>query len=116
MFKFAVISLSILFLSTAFSQEEDEIFDPDDVGPFLIYNCEKGHWSCVSEARNEDCQKQREEDKKRKDVFRYRCASIEKQASDKACFQRQLFNVSNNLGTRFCIKDEWKEKSDLSNH
>lgn len=115
MMKISLFLLGILCFSFAYGEEE-EVLDPEEIGPFLIYNCEKNHWNCVNEARNKECEKLREEDKKKKNTYRYRCAAIEKLPSDRGCFQRQLFYTTKNFGTRFCVKDEWKEKADLTTH
>jgi|SRR5690606_27027865 len=113
MVKISLLLLGIFFFTATYGEDE-EILDPEDIGPFLIYDCQKKHWSCVTQEKSEECEKLREEDKKKKNLYRYRCASIEKLPSDKGCFQRQLFYTTKNFGTRFCLKDEWKEKADIS--
>lgn len=37
-------------------------------------------------------------------------AGPEELPNKKSCFQRQFFTVSQNMGHRFCIGTQWKEK------
>ena len=87
----------------------DIISEDYEAGPFLIYDCEKRAWICVLEDYKKDCLLKREQDihDKKLDL---RCAFISELPNKKSCFQKQLFMVSQNSGTRFCIGDGWKQK------
>lgn len=109
----------LIFVILAFTTEValagQEPFDEDDKGPYLIYNCKDKHWNCVSEEKNNECNKVRNEDLKIKNNYYHSCAPIEKLPSKQGCYQRQLFFSTRNQGTTFCIKDEWKDKVKLKN-
>lgn len=87
----------------------DVIAENYEAGPFLIYDCVEKHWTCVMESYYKDCQAKREKDihEKKLDLT---CAPIASMGNKKSCFQKQLFMVSQNFGTRFCIGDDWKQK------
>jgi hypothetical protein len=87
----------------------DVIAENYEAGPFLIYDCVEKHWTCVLESYYKDCQVRREKDihEKKLDLS---CAPIAGLNNKKSCFQKQLFMVSQNMGERFCIGDDWKQK------
>lgn len=87
----------------------DIISEDYEAGPFLIYDCEKQAWICVLESYQKECLKKREQDIHLKKLD-LRCAFISELPNKKSCFQKQLLMVSQNMGTRFCIHDHWKEK------
>lgn len=113
--------LTIFFLilaSAVFAVEKDPAgFDPRkdvisekyEAGAFLIYDCLEGHWTCVLETHFKICESERKQDLEDKKMH-LSCAAISSFPTKKACFQRQLFMVSQNFGTRFCLNDEWKQK------
>jgi hypothetical protein len=108
-------SFVLIFLSAclgAFAAEDpyaDTISDNYEAGAYLIYDCEEGHWACVKQVFHDDCQGKQENESTTAGV-RSRCAAFGEQASKKGCFQRQLYMVSQNWGTRACVKKAWKEK------
>lgn len=92
-----------------FDPLSDRISDEYDAGPYLIYDCQKEHYVCVVQENFETCQSKKMEDLKN-DSLVHRCAPLGKLTTKKACFQKQLFMVSNNAGKPFCTKEEWKKR------
>lgn len=111
----------LLFVSfSAFGQEKipagddpprDIISDNYEAGPYLIYDCVEKHWTCVKEPYYKECQEKRARDHKKPNNVYHSCAPIGLFPTKKSCFQRQLFMISQNHGTRVCVKEEWKEKA-----
>lgn len=95
---------------SGFDPKTDIISDNYETGPFLIYDCQEGHWTCVSETHYKECEEKRDYDIYRKEQ-RSRCAPLGQFPTKKSCFQRQLFMTSNNHGTRVCILQDWKQKN-----
>lgn len=93
-----------------FDPKTDLIAHNYEAGAYLIYDCQEKHWVCVLESYYLECQKQRQLDNMSKSDF-HLCAPIEAFPTKKSCFQRQLFLTTQNHGTRFCIKDQWKSKN-----
>jgi hypothetical protein len=111
---------SILLSALSFADSGEKIvngYDPKvdiisenyEAGPFLIYDCQEGHWTCVLESYYKDCEEKRAKDVHEKKL-ELSCAPIGELPNKKSCFQKQLFLVSQNHGTRFCIGDDWKQK------
>ena len=87
----------------------DIIAENYEAGPFLIYDCDEKHWTCVLEPYFKECQEKRNQamhDKK----INLGCAPVAQLPNKKSCFQKQLFMTSQNHGHRFCVGNEWKEK------
>lgn len=89
---------------------EDAIADNYEAGPFLIYDCQEKHWVCVLESYYKECGKKRLKDGTDKRTH-HSCAPIGEFPTKKSCFQRMLYMTTHNHGTRFCVKDEWKNKA-----
>lgn len=87
----------------------DEISDNYEAGPYLIYDCQAGHWVCVLAPYYLSCQQQREKDLKSGSLS-LSCAPMGEFLNKKSCFQQQLFLVGQAQGNRFCISDSWKQK------
>lgn len=115
-----ILILTLLFSMVSWAQVRDKSpagFDPKtdiiaenyEAGPFLIYDCEEKHWTCVMEPYFKECEEKRTRDLASKEIT-HSCAPIGKFPTKKSCFQRQLFLTTHNHGTRFCLKDNWKEK------
>jgi hypothetical protein len=107
----------LAFMIAFFTLEARAEINPDDyisdkylAGEYLIYDCQEGHWVCVMEIFSEECRSLHEEDKRLGNV-RARCAPIEKMASKRSCFQRQLFLVGQNYSNRFCLLEPWRHKT-----
>jgi hypothetical protein len=111
-----VLFLFILISPLCFAVTEDEltlmITDEYESGKFLIYNCEKKHWACVSEENFKDCEKSRQNDFKNIENPIHTCATLNVFSRKASCEQRILFMTTHNHGTRFCIKDSWKLKTE----
>lgn len=115
------LMLFCIFLSmSAVADDGDKIlngYDPTvdiisenyEAGPFLIYDCEEKHWTCVLESYYKTCEEKRAKDLHDKKV-NVRCAPIGALPNKKSCFQRQLFMVSQNHGDKFCVGTDWKQK------
>ena len=88
---------------------QDNISEKYEAGQFLIYNCVDKHWVCVLDSHFNECEKARIEDIENK-VTDLRCAPIGSFPTKKSCFQQQLFMVSQNFATRFCLHPAMKEK------
>lgn len=88
----------------------DIISDKYEAGPFLIYDCLDKHYVCVLESYFNDCAEAREKDIHNKEL-KMSCAPISKHLNKKSCFQKQLFMVSQNHGNRFCVGEDWKQRS-----
>jgi hypothetical protein len=95
-----------------FDPKVDIIAENYEAGAYLIYDCEEGHWVCVTAAYYKECELKREQDLQT-DLVRGRCAPLGGLPTKKSCFQRQLFMTGHNHGNRFCILPEWKEKEIL---
>lgn len=78
-------------------------------GAYLIYDCVDKHWVCVLESYYLDCEKLRSEDLDNNKLD-LSCAPIGSFETKKSCFQRQLYMVSQNYETRFCIHPMMKQK------
>ncbi len=94
-----------------FDPKTDLIADNYEAGPFLLYDCMEGHWTCVTEEFYRECEKARESQLYAKDRIQFSCAPMAEFANKKSCFQRQLFLTTNNFGQGLCIRDEWKTRS-----
>ncbi len=92
-----------------FDPKVDIISENYEAGPFLIYDCVEKHFTCVMESYYKECGEKRAKDihERKLDLS---CAPIAEHLNKKSCFQKQLFMVSQNHGTRFCIGDDWKQK------
>ncbi len=94
---------------------EDEVVLPTRIseeynsGAYLIYNCQNQLWVCVAEENYQECEAERI-----KDIAHARarsgCAPLKKFVTDKSCFERQLYLISQNYGNRICVLDEWRQK------
>ena len=87
----------------------DIISEDYEAGPFLIYDCQKKSWICVLEEYQKTCLEKRAKDVHERKL-ELSCAFISELPNKKSCFQKQLFMVSQNMGNRFCIGDDWKQK------
>ena len=94
----------------SFDDLNDVISDKLDAGRYLIYDCQEKHWVCVLESYYKDCELRRSMDAK-SDSVHHSCAPVGALPSKKSCFQRVLYLTSQHVGTRFCVKDQWKKKS-----
>ena len=117
---FKLMLFSILLSSRLYADSGEKVlndYDPKvdiiseeyEAGPFLIYDCAQKHWTCVLESYYKDCEKKRAEDIHEKKVV-MTCAPVAILPNKKSCFQKQLFLVSQNAGTRFCVGEDWKQK------
>ena len=96
---------------SGFDPKTDIIAGNYDAGPYLIYDCKEKHWVCVMEEFYKECGEKRKRDLASVDDTKYSCAPIGEFPTKKGCFQRQLFMTTHNHGERFCIKDQWKQKT-----
>lgn len=87
----------------------DIIAENYEAGPYLIYDCEEGHWTCVLESYYKECEEKRAQAIHEKKL-NLGCAPVASLPNKKSCFQKQLFMTSQNHGQRFCIGTDWKEK------
>jgi hypothetical protein len=92
-----------------YDPKADIISENYEAGPFLIYDCKEKHWTCVLESYYRNCEKSRSKDNHEKKL-KMDCAAVAEFPNKKSCFQQQLFLVSRNMGTKFCVGKEWKEK------
>lgn len=92
-----------------FDAKTDLIADNYEAGRFLLYDCEEGHWVCVTEPFFQECEQKRAHDITTKKV-KARCAPLGSFPTKKSCFQRELFLTSQAHGAKFCILKDWKEK------
>lgn len=95
-----------------FDPRTDIIADNYDAGPFLIYDCKEKHWVCVMEDFYKECGEKRTRDLASTEETTHSCAPVGEFPTKKSCFQRQLFMTTHNHGDRFCIKDDWKQKTE----
>lgn len=93
-----------------FDPKVDIIADNYEAGPFLIYDCQEKHWVCVTAPYFKECEERRLKDGVRSGTY-HSCAAVGEFPTKKSCFQRQLFMTTHQHGSRFCIKDEWKNKA-----
>lgn len=92
-----------------FDAAADVITEDTIAGSWLIYNCQERHWTCVIKEDFDECAEKRDRDKvKRKK--RLRCAPLGEFPTKKSCFQRQLYMVGQNHGSRVCVNDRWKQR------
>lgn len=116
----SLMIFSILFLTNlqadsgqkslaGFDPRVDVIAENYEAGPYLIYDCEERHWTCVLESYYKECEEKRAQDIHDKKV-KLRCAPVGVLPTKKSCFQRQLFLTGQNQGIRFCIGEDWKQK------
>ena len=94
---------------SGYDPKVDVIAENYEAGAYLIYDCEEKHWTCVLESYYKACQDSRAEDLKLNKTS-VRCAPFGSYPTKKSCFQHQLFMVSHNHGTRFCVGDVVKQK------
>lgn len=87
----------------------DIISEKYEAGPYLIYDCKEKHFTCVLESYYKECEVKRAQDNHDKKL-ELSCAPIAKMLNKKSCFQQQLFFVSQNQGTKFCVEESWKQK------
>lgn len=80
---------------------EPRISDKWFRGNYLIYDCEKGNFICVNLFSFNQCQSQREEDKKQKQTH-LRCAPFKKFPTQKKCFAEQYRQIENQKPKVFC--------------
>lgn len=92
-----------------FDPKVDIISDKYEAGPFLIYDCKDKHYVCVLESYFKECGESRAKDIHDRKL-ELSCAPISEHLNKKSCFQKQLFMVSQNHGTKFCVGDDWKQK------
>lgn len=94
-----------------FDPRTDIISENYEAGPYLIYDCKEKHWVCVMESFYKECKEKRSRDIASTNDVYHSCAPIGLFPTKKSCFQRQLFMVTHNHGSRFCVKDKWKSKA-----
>lgn len=87
----------------------DIISEKYEAGPFLIYDCVDKHYVCVLESYNKECGETRAKNIHERQL-NLGCAPISEHLNKKSCFQKQLFMVSQNHGTKFCVGEDWKQK------
>lgn len=92
-----------------FDPRTDIISEKYEAGPYLIYNCKEKYFVCVMEANYKECEAERTQENADKKL-ELGCAPISKMLNKKSCFQQQLFFVSQNQGTKFCVGESWKQK------
>ncbi len=97
--------------SNNFDVMTDIISEEYEAGPWLIYDCEKKNWVCVMEEFSKNCEEKREKEKKDPELLRHSCANVGSFPNKKSCFQRQLYLTTHHHGSRFCVKEEWKQKA-----
>lgn len=105
----------LLFSTLNVLHAEEELVIPNSIseeynsGPYLIYNCLKQYWVCVSEENFKECQEERLQDITDSRA-RSKCAPVKKFVTEKSCFERQLYLVSQNYGDRICVLEQWRQK------
>jgi hypothetical protein len=92
-----------------YDPKTDIISEKYEAGPYLIYDCKDKHFTCVLESYYKECELMRAQDNHHKKV-ELSCAPIAQMQNKKSCFQQQLFFVSQNQGTKFCVGESWKQK------
>ncbi|MGZ3808359.1 MAG: hypothetical protein ACXVCE_09750 [Bacteriovorax sp.] len=70
-------------------------------GNYLIYDCERGHYACVSKDGDENCREERNFAIEKK-ATSYPCAPLKKFADKKLCVQENYKVVDRNAIKRFC--------------
>lgn len=114
------LMLFLLMSTSAFGYDGEKVlndYDPKtdiiseeyEAGPYLMYDCQQKHFVCVLENYYKECQEKRDKDIHEKKLH-LSCAPIEQMPNKKSCFQKQLFFVSQNHGTKFCVGESWKQK------
>lgn len=83
----------------------------DNAGNMLIYDCKEKHWKCVQGEEFEGCRQKFISDQNERDNEFYSCFPFEALPSKRSCEQKILFYTSNNYGSRFCIKEDLKNKA-----
>lgn len=106
-------SLFILFLLfppylQGMEKEEDRFFISPGVfnGPELIYNCQKGHFSCISTPSKNDCDQTKAyyEEKKR---ITYGCLSLKTFETKSNC-QKELIRLTDSAYyPHWCLRPEF---------
>lgn len=114
--EFARLYLFIFLFSAGFypAVSESQVFALSDTyvsGPYLVYDCSRKHWACVSEENFNDCKFQRNEDLEYREKLTHSCSPISLFPSFQSCNQRKLFLTTHNHGQRFCVKEEWRSKN-----
>ena len=109
-----IFLLCLLLISATDLRSEDVILptrisEEYNSGAYLIYNCQNHFWVCVAEENFKECEAQKIEDVAHARA-RSSCAPVKKFVTDKSCFERQLYLVSQNYGDRICVLDEWRQK------
>lgn len=97
-------------LVRGFDPRNDVISDDYIAGPFLIYNCKKGHWACVLEEYYTSCKEERAQDE-RENRTTSGCAPVAEFDVKFRCYQEQLRLVSNVDPAKLCVLTGWKEHS-----
>lgn len=105
-----LFTLSLNLFAEDFNPRTDIIADNYEAGPYLIYDCQEKHWTCVSEPFYRNCEEQRKKSTQESlDV--HPCAPIGLFPTKKSCYQRILFLTTHNHGNRFCIKEDLRTKA-----
>lgn len=111
-----MIFMTLFWLMMAFADSEK--FDPRydifsnkyEAGPYLLYDCEAKHWVCTEEITYKECEEKRKAEVLSDVNTHHSCAPVGKFVGKKSCYDRQLFMVSQNFGSRVCVRDVWKNK------
>lgn len=110
-----VLLLGLLLASAPDLRSQEEVILPVRIseaynsGPYLIFNCQNQHWVCVTEDNFKECQSERIEDIALARA-RSSCAPVKRFVTERSCFERQLYLISQNYGDRICVLDEWRQK------
>lgn len=105
-------SLFILFLLFPYAllaeKEEDRFFIQPGVfnGPELIYNCQKGHFSCISTPSRRDCDQTRAYYQE-KNRITYGCLSLKTFDTKKSCQQEMVRLTDSAYYPHWCLRPEF---------
>lgn len=70
-------------------------------GEYFIYDCERGHYACVTEEGNSNCKEERNFAIEKKTRI-YPCAPLAKFTDKKSCVEKSYRIVDLNVLRRFC--------------
>ncbi len=111
--KFLFLSfLLFIFSMNLFAETEQEKISENKIsdykidlkyiaGEYLLYDCEKSHYACVSVVGFLNCQENRKSETKVK-AKSFSCAPLEKFATKKICLEKSYKIVDLNAPKRFC--------------
>ena len=109
LFSFSVGAQKAAKTLTGYDPIADVLSSKYEAGHYLIYDCEDKHWVCVRDAYYQDCESKRtqEIEENAKDLS---CVPLGYFPTKRSCFERQLYMLGQNFGTKFCLHPEWRHR------